>query len=110
MEHHETAAIQGANLNKEPQGGDGTKLPLRLFIYAGDILPGGEAYLRAVEGGTILQLRIVWRKRGKINGNLVHSYLRVSLLLENLMLGRPLYGWTQRLDVTLLVQSTDGTA
>lgn len=32
----------------DPQGGDGREVPLRLFIYAGCILPGGEAYLKAV--------------------------------------------------------------
>lgn len=40
MEHHEIAAIQGANDKKEPQGGDGNKLPLRLFIYAGGYSAG----------------------------------------------------------------------
>lgn len=40
MEHHEIAVIQGANENKEPQGEDGNKLPLRLFIYAGGYSAG----------------------------------------------------------------------
>lgn len=92
MEHHEIAVIQGANDNKDPQGGDGIKLPLRLFIYAGgDILPGGEAYLRAVEGGTMYNYAY-YGKKGKMDGNLVHSYLQVLLFFENFMLGRTLYG------------------